>query len=167
MAHSFCLGEESHEVWLARCNCDYVLHLGQRRLAVALRDRGDNAQELTIDGSLWPVYVAVHGDNIHIHLDGEAHTLTYSHDLKRFGLDGQDRSDTVSRAPMPGAVVALTAQVGQVVRRGDVLVVIESMKMETAVCAAIDGVVECVHVQQGQTFERDALLVSLSSVESA
>jgi biotin carboxyl carrier protein len=36
------------------------------------------------------------------------------------------------------------------------------MKMETTIRASLDGVVQQVHLEQGQTFERDAVLVTLS-----
>ena len=109
----------------------------------------------------------VRGDDVHVHLDGEAHILTYSHNLERFASEGQDRSEATARAPMPGAVIAIQVAPGQAVKRGDVLVVIESMKMETAICAGLDGTVQTVHVLQGQTFERDSLLVTLSPAEAA
>lgn len=64
-------------------------------------------------------------------------------------------------APMPGSVISLAVRVGQAVKRGDTLMVIESMKMETTLVAGVDGTVSAVHVQVGQTFERDATLVSV------
>ena len=46
--------------------------------------------------------------------------------------------------------------------RGDTLLVIESMKLETAIKAPRDGMVETVHVADGRTFERSAPLVTLA-----
>ncbi len=63
-------------------------------------------------------------------------------------------------APMPGKVSALLAQAGQAVKRGDKLLSIEAMKMETAVYAPMDGHVKEVRVKTGSPVEnRDLLLV--------
>lgn len=162
MAQAFRIGKELHDIWLARTPRGYMLHVGDRRMAVALRERSEHVHELVVGDAAQPIYLAVHGDDIHVHIDGQAHTLTYTHSLERFAAQALDQSEAVARAPMPGAVIALPVEPGQAVRRGEVLVVIESMKMESTICAGMDGTVQAIHVQVGQTFERDAPLVTLA-----
>ena len=70
---------------------------------------------------------------------------------------------TVSvKAPMPGNILKVNFKVGDSVKKGDVLVVLEAMKMENDVCAPQDGVVASVEVAQGTTVDTDALLVTLN-----
>lgn len=166
MAHAFRFEGELHDVWLSRTKRGYELHRGDCCIAVALRERGQHVHELVVGDQSLPVYVAVRGDEVHVHLDGEAYTLVYSHSLERFASETDENTDAVSRAPMPGSVISLAVQAGQAVSRGDILMVIESMKMETAICAALDGVVQAIHVQQSQTFERDAVLITLSPAKA-
>ena len=64
-------------------------------------------------------------------------------------------------APIPGLVAALSATVGQKVSKGDKLLMMEAMKMQTTVTAPVDGVVEAVHVALGETVESKDLLVKL------
>lgn len=66
------------------------------------------------------------------------------------------------KAPMPGNIIKVNVKAGDSVKRGDVLVVLEAMKMENDVCAPEDGVVASVEVAQGATVETDAVLVSLN-----
>lgn len=66
------------------------------------------------------------------------------------------------KAPMPGNIMKVNAKVGAAVKKGDVLVVLEAMKMENDVCAPQDGVVASVEVAQGATVETDAVLVTLN-----
>ena len=66
------------------------------------------------------------------------------------------------KAPMPGNIMKVNAKVGASVKKGDVLVVLEAMKMENDICAPADGVVASVEVAQGATVETDALLVTLN-----
>jgi len=65
------------------------------------------------------------------------------------------------RAPFNGKVIAVHAQPGAAVARGDPLLVIESMKLEHALGAPRDGVVAAVHVGAGQQAATGQLLVSL------
>ncbi len=66
------------------------------------------------------------------------------------------------KAPMPGLIVAVPVQEGQAVKRGQVLVVLESMKMENELKAPRDGVVASVRVQPRQVVEQHQVLVVLS-----
>lgn len=65
------------------------------------------------------------------------------------------------RAPFNGKVIAVLVQVGQPVKRGDSLLVLESMKLEHALAAARDGRVQAVPVSPGQQASPGQLLVRL------
>ena len=69
---------------------------------------------------------------------------------------------TGGKAPMPGNIMKVNVKAGDSVKKGDVLVVLEAMKMENDVCAPTDGVVATVDVNQGATVETDAVLVTLN-----
>lgn len=62
-------------------------------------------------------------------------------------------------APMPGMVVSVAVQAGQKVERGDTLLSIEAMKMETAIHAERDGVVSAVHASVGMRVDAKDLLM--------
>ena len=64
-------------------------------------------------------------------------------------------------APLPGSVLSVKAAVGAAVKKGDVLVVIEAMKMENDVLAPRDGTVGAVFCKSGDTVQTDALLMTL------
>ena len=66
------------------------------------------------------------------------------------------------KAPMQGTIVKVNAKVGAAVKKGDVLMVLEAMKMENDICAPQDGTVASVDVAQGATVATDALLVTLN-----
>jgi biotin carboxyl carrier protein len=72
------------------------------------------------------------------------------------------RGGTVS-SPLPGKVLAVRAQVGQKVKRGDLLMVIEAMKMENEIYAGEAGTVRKVHVAVGQNVETGDPLAELAA----
>ncbi|MER3398468.1 MAG: hypothetical protein C4315_04555 [Chloroflexota bacterium] len=62
---------------------------------------------------------------------------------------------------MPGLVVRVEAEAGQAVRRGQVLVVLQAMKMENELSAPRDGTVREVRVKPGQAVEHGEVLAVL------
>ncbi len=65
-------------------------------------------------------------------------------------------------SPMPGKILALKANVGQSVKHGDVILILEAMKMENEIVAPEDGVVASVNVSTGEMVEPGALLATLN-----
>jgi biotin carboxyl carrier protein len=63
------------------------------------------------------------------------------------------------KAPLPGNIVKIMVTEGQLVKRSDVLLIMESMKMENNILATEDGVVKKIHVQVGQTVMQDDTLI--------
>ncbi|NWF63657.1 MAG: hypothetical protein HXY38_05050 [Chloroflexi bacterium] len=64
-------------------------------------------------------------------------------------------------APMPGQIRSVAVSVGEAVRKGQTLLTMEAMKMEIRIQALKDGVVKSVSVKQGQTVEREQILVEV------
>ena len=69
---------------------------------------------------------------------------------------------TAVKAPMPGTLIKVNVKVGDAVKKGDVLCVLEAMKMENDIMAPADGVVASVEAAQGSSVATDAVLVTLN-----
>ena len=69
--------------------------------------------------------------------------------------------ETTINAPMPGLVVDVLAVEGQQIVAGEVLVILESMKMENELRAQWDGTVQSVHVRPGDVAGQDQALVTV------
>ena len=67
----------------------------------------------------------------------------------------------VVSAPMPGTIVSVKVNVGDTVKQGDVLCILEAMKMENEIMAPADGKVVAVNTSQGATVNTGDALVSL------
>lgn len=65
-------------------------------------------------------------------------------------------------APMPGKILAVKANIGQAVKRGDVVMVLEAMKMENEITAPQDGTIAGIHVAVGDSVESGDTLASLN-----
>ena len=69
---------------------------------------------------------------------------------------------TAVKAPMPGNLIKVNVKVGDAVKKGDVLCVLEAMKMENDIMAPADGVVASVEAAKGASVATDAVLVTLN-----
>ena len=66
------------------------------------------------------------------------------------------------RSPMPGNILDVRASAGQAVKAGDILFILEAMKMENEICAPRDGAVTSVCVAKGEVVETDTVLCTLA-----
>lgn len=66
------------------------------------------------------------------------------------------------KCPMPGTIISVNVSVGQQVKLGDVVVVLEAMKMENEICAPQDGTVATVECAAGDSVESGKVLVSMN-----
>lgn len=65
-------------------------------------------------------------------------------------------------APMPGKILKVNVNAGAAVKKGDVLLVLEAMKMENEICAPQDGTVATVECAAGDSVESGKVLVSMN-----
>ena len=65
-------------------------------------------------------------------------------------------------APMPGTILAVKVSAGQQVKKGDVICVLEAMKMENDIPAPQDGVIASINIQKGASVNAGDVLASLN-----
>ena len=105
------------------------------------------------------------GDQVGVHWRGRAFALERLDPTRSAGAAGAEAAGSV-HAPMPGVVVSLLVEAGQAVREGDALLVIESMKLQSTLCAAIDGSVAELPFAVGQSFQRGVVLARVHPAET-
>jgi biotin carboxyl carrier protein len=141
------------------------LRVGEQLSTVTATQPLNGRLELTLDGVRHVAHVVQQGAHAMVHVAGRTWKVTLQDPL----ADAAQASAAADRcaAPMPGTVIALHVQPGDRVSSGQVLVVIESMKMQMNLDAARDGIVAEVCCQVGKSFERDAPLVRLQPAQPA
>ncbi len=134
---------------------------------VVLREGGE---VLLRQGDRWHrVWVAVAPEGVWVAYQGRTWWLRRAEDRRRGG-EGRASPrarDGRLRAPVPAQVREVRVRPGQTVAQGDVLVVLEAMKMEFRLQAPFPGVVRQVLVEPGQVVEREALVVELQPEDAA
>jgi 3-methylcrotonyl-CoA carboxylase alpha subunit len=107
------------------------------------------------------VVVSASGERRQVFVDGEVYELTVGTEAAGRPRAARSGSDHLA-APMPARVTAVIVEVGQPVRKGDVLLKLEAMKMELAVRAPRDGVVKAIACRAGELVQPGVGLLELA-----
>jgi biotin carboxyl carrier protein len=108
------------------------------------------------------------GDGVYlVQLSGEILEVVVEDERTRrlAGIKGSPSAVTgeaVIKAPMPGVVVEIPVKQGQEVKRGDIVVILESMKMQNEFKAPRDGTVHAIRVGPGDKVDQNAILLTIS-----
>ena len=121
-----------------------VLTIGDRRIAVDWRRDGHH---------LW------------VKFGGQVHEVLWRDAVSHLAAQAHGEASGEAHATMPGTVIELLAASGDRVNAGDVLLVIESMKLETPVRATVAGRVTALPIAVGESFQRGALLAVVEEEE--
>lgn len=138
-----------------------------RRIRVNIKGRW-YAVEVT-DSSRNPIEVTVNGERFLVEVDSPATANASPQQARRIveqteviGLRGIVQSgEKVVRCPMPGRIVAVSVRVGQQVKEGEEVCVLETMKMEQSVRLSVSGTVKEIFIQPGQSVQTAAPIIEL------
>jgi geranyl-CoA carboxylase alpha subunit len=159
-AHPITLASEGQSTTLrvARSESHWSVEIGGNCVSLAIIDRRDGFVRFELDGLMRRAAYLLDADGIEIDLDGRVYQFedtTYQAPSK-----SSAGGDGVLRAPMTGTISAVRVAPDQIVARGDVLAVLEAMKMEQQIIAPIPGSVRTIAVAAGQQVKaRDILFV--------
>lgn len=113
------------------------------------------AYKVTVNGNVYEITLEIIDKN-----DIKATTVAPSSPVAP-AAPTSNGSATIT-APMPGTILKVNVATGSSVKKGDVLMILEAMKMENEIMAPNDGTVSSVSVSVGGTVETGAVLCTLS-----
>jgi biotin carboxyl carrier protein len=156
------LADRTYPVDVTGADGRYRVEIAGERREVDARRAGEGIWSLMIDGTSVMADVAEEDGVYVVEVDGESYRIRVEEETRYIirtrgvaaGVAGQ-----VLKAPMPGRVTHIEVQVGQAVRPGDGLIVLEAMKMENEFKATVAGTVKELRVQVGQAVNPGDVLV--------
>lgn len=127
---------------------------------------GQPVYSLIADGKSHESYVARGDDSWQVLLRGRLYPVTVEDEREKrlrsaAGGGVAESGDFHLKAPMPGLVVAVPVEDGQDVQKGQVLLVLESMKMQNELKSPRDGKVSRIKVRAGESVEQKQTLLSV------
>ena len=132
-----------------------------RKYATTVNEIEDNVAEVTVNGTVF-----------HVEIDQMKNATSIKPAAPKAAAAAAPRAaqpagNVVVKSPLPGSIVKVVAAAGQTVKKGDLLLTMESMKMENQVTSEYDGTVKSVLVQPGQNVMQDDKLVEIETVAVA
>ncbi len=137
---------------------DYIATLDGKTVSIQVLRAESGRMDLLIDGQRVNAHVSSDGAKRWVTVNGHTLILTKTSGAKR-GIRHDHAGGLI--APMPGQVRSVAVSVDDVVKKGQTLLTMEAMKMEIRIQALKDGKVKAVHVSQGQTVEREQILIEM------
>lgn len=122
------------------------LRIGNKNFLIDISENGEDNLELGVEGNIYKVLCK-----------SELEVLSES----LSGSKGESKLKKKIHSPMPGIIVKLNVKEGQKINKGDVMLVLEAMKMENEIKAAKDCVIKKVNVGERSSVEKNELLITL------
>lgn len=164
---SFDDGSQRFEVRLRRNeNNSYVVIINrgddkeEKELHVRAKVLGAGQFQFTLDNIIYKCSIAKDEDVRFIHLDGEDYEIKrITETVDDFG-EAEEELGSLS-SPMPGRIVKLLVKIGERVKKGQDLIVVEAMKMENKIAAPFDGTVIKIFFPEGDQIEANVPLIEI------
>jgi 3-methylcrotonyl-CoA carboxylase alpha subunit len=137
-----------------------ILRVDDTSIAVNNVVRTGGSIAASLDGLHTKARVFVYEIHVHVWLDGQH--FDFLHEDPRSKQFSASASRGGLTTPLPGVVAAVAVTAGQVVAAGDVLMVIEAMKMEHTISAPYAGTVETLHFARGDRVPEGSALLELA-----
>ena len=133
--------------------------INDNEYAVQLIETKNNDLRLEIDGLQYQFHLAQNGNDYFIHNEdfGNIHLI----EKERFPIKVAEKVKGGYETPMPSQIIKILVEVGQIVKTGEGLVILSSMKMENTIEASEDGVVEEIYAAEGSSVEAGFLLLKI------
>ena len=130
--------------------------LNDRTVNILYNNKSYKVEIVTLDAVEKVAAVKVNGNIYSLSIKDQFDQL-----LQQLGMDNLATSKILQvKAPMPGLVLNVLISVGDEVKKGDNLLVLEAMKMENMIKSPTDGIVKKIEIIQGDKVEKNELLVS-------
>ncbi len=161
MAYSIQLGDQIHRVEVVQETDRLEVVIDQERFPIDVTLTAPRVYSLLINGRSYEIDVQDLGDQHQVHVDGRAFVVqVVDEKRRRAGGAAAFEGENLISAVMPGKVVRLLVQVGDAVKKGQGIIVIEAMKMENELKAPCDGEVKQILAEEGQAVKaRDGLVL--------
>jgi len=135
-----------------------LIEAGKDKFHLVYNNQSININLIELSTDRKQAKLQVNGKPIEVNLQDEFDIL-----LKNLGINvNSGKKVNEIKAPMPGLVLRLASQVGDEVKKGEALLVLEAMKMENVIKAPEDVMVSKIHVNQGQAVDKGQLLMSFA-----
>jgi len=143
------------------------IRIGDRLLEVDFESvNGQPVFSVILDGKSYESFISESDEGWQVLMRGRQYQITVEDEREKrlraaAGGGVAEGGEFNLKAPMPGLVVAIPVAEGQEIKKGQVLIILESMKMQNELKSPKDGIVERIRVKAGESVEQKQALLSV------
>jgi len=152
--------DENNEFYVVIKNQDN----DEREIRVSAKILGSGQFQFTLDNIIYKCSVAKDGEIRFIHFDGADYELRKVPEFEEEFEETEEEGSLSS--PMPGRIVKLFVKLGESIKKGQDLLVVEAMKMENKVSSPFEGTVKEIFFSEGDQIEANVPLMEIDQIES-
>ena len=138
---------------------EYKYKIDGKEYVVAIGEIADNVAQVTVNGEAFSVEMEAEQEPEKKKIELGKAPLSSPEGDTEAAAQTNVATDKAVKAPLPGVITSIEVEVGQQVKAGDTLVVLEAMKMANNIEAENDGTVVAICVKVGENVLEDAPLV--------
>jgi biotin carboxyl carrier protein len=137
-----------------------LTNIEENSINVIFNGQSINAKILNRDLFNKEYSLEIGNDIFHVKIKNEIEAF-----LDKMNIENRKPNQLISlKAPMPGLVLDILVSEGDVVKKGDMVIVLEAMKMENSIKIPDNATICKIYVTKGQSIEKGALLIDLKSL---
>lgn len=143
---------------------DYYLYSdGEKEFMAKIDPISSHEYLLTVNGRTYRTCAVMDNDHIFIHLQGNQYCFKLDDKDSATSSSGKDSDQESGRitAPMPGRILRINVSIGDEIKEGQCLAIVEAMKMETDLNAQSDGVVKAVLKNENDQVDAGELILEI------
>ena len=164
MPYLVTVGKIEYKVSVKELDADkFEVMIDDKSYIVDTKLSEESVYSLIVNGKSYEVDLEYKDGVYNVLTDGDLFKINVIDELKKKMLErrggGAAEGKQVIKSEMPGAIVDVKVKVGDKVKEGDVLLILEAMKMQNEIRSPKDGEVKEVFVKPGDNVEADAKLV--------
>ena len=132
-----------------------LVRINANTFHVLYNDRSFTAELVELDATTKTVKMSINGHPYSVQLKDRFDQL-----LEQMGMSAAASAKINDiKAPMPGLIVGINVQPGDVVKKGDAVLILEAMKMENLIKAPGEGTIRSIRVAKGDRVEKNQVLI--------
>ncbi len=161
------IDDSKYDIVVRRDGDDYLVTIDGAEKRVSLADSAGGSSHALIDNKSYQVDMTQQDGAWSVYAAGKSYPVSIQNfqlaQLRnRLGVSHSVSKTKNLKAPMPGLVLQVAVSVGDEVKAGDTVVVLEAMKMENPIKSSGDGIVSKVHVLAKDSVEKGAALIEFA-----
>jgi len=155
--------DKEYNVNIEKKGDEYTFNMGDNLFDACFHPTGKNQVVMNVGSKNITADFLSCEDKTVIYIEGERYEFKELRDIEE--KEASEIQENIIKAPMPGLIIKIGAEKGKSVKKGDILVILEAMKMQHELRSKSDMVIKDIFVKEGEQVDAFATLVELSPLK--